>query len=90
MSTDLQILLISLGINFVITFKFGGAFYLKRLIYGKKGTFKRMKPFDCFTCMVFWTTLILLYCYKGPSMEIIALAFLNYIASSIINKHIES
>lgn len=63
---------------------------LKLLIHGKKSSFRKIKPWDCFTCLNIWVAAIVSASMQMQLTE--AMYFIGFviILSMILEKHIES
>ena len=85
---NIKIEIFSIGLAFMLVHVFQVSFYIKKLIWGNKKTFKRMKPFDCYPCLTLWICSIAHFC-NGFTFDLLINIMATYVVASIINKIIE-
>ena len=85
---NIKIEILSIGLAFMLVHVFQISFYIKKLIWGKKKTFRRMKPFDCYPCLTLWICSIA-HIYNGFTFDSLINIMATYVVASLINKIIE-
>lgn len=85
---NIKIEILSIGLAFMLVHVFQVSFYIKKIIWGNKKTFKRVKPFDCYPCLTFWICSIAHF-WNGFTIDSTIYIMATYVVASLINKIIE-
>lgn len=88
MSTEKSVI-IEVAITLLLFYKLNAFYQIKKLLHGRKATFRKIKPWDCFTCINVWIAGIVSSIMHDSIYEAMYFVAFATILSFVIEKHIE-